>query len=309
MPSSLTENRYGSSGDRRKPATNLSIAVVAGATGFIGGEFLDLIICERHFDEVILVGKPRHLERLRALADKHQDSEAKVSVTEVGGLVEFFRKKPDSSEVVLADLTNRFLRDIPNEQFGDYLLERLKSTESLIAPLIRFKPYVLFPLSWHSLRPSQTYYSATKNAIEQMLIGYADQGAISLGRVLFFDTYGPEDPRDKLIPKLLRLRAEEVRQFISEPFSAVNLTDVQDAARGLQILCCNRAEGRHQIRFPEDTRVWEVAKLLGKWRGPGPSYYRANTSLTLPTSDAPAPPGWRPTVSPATGLSRLKRDY
>lgn len=308
MPKRSAENRDDLGGNLRRPGTNFRIAVVAGATGFIGREFLELIICEHDFDEVVLVGKPRHLERLRALADKHQYSEAKVNVTEVGSLVEFFRKKPDSSEVVLADLTNRFLRAIPDEYFGDYLLERLKSTEDLIAPLIRFKPYVLFPLSWHSLRPFQTYYSATKNAIEQMLIGYADQGAISLGRVVFFDTYGPEDSRDKLIPKLMRLSAEECVEFISEPFSAINLTDVQDAARGLHILCRNRAEGLYQIRFPEDTHVWEVAELLGKWKESAPNYYRASSSQALPTSDAPPPPGWRPTVSPATGLSRLRRN-
>lgn len=278
------------------------IALISGATGFLGGELFTDLQRDRLFDEIVLVGKTRHMDSLQQLVRLHPAQ--RVSVVELSGLEKHLEEKDHTSEVFALILSNSFIRSTDSLDYGQYFLDILLDTKALIAALTPYKPYVLYPLSWHSWRAFQTPYSTAKNAVEQMLLGYEALGMISLGRVALFDTYGPNDKRDKLIPSLLKAQVPDASMAVSNPHARINVTHSDDVVRGIRIMLEARLRGLYQIRYPSDVRIWEVAKFLGRWPGPVPDFLESADD-ELPSIPAKFPPGWSATISPEAGLRNL----
>lgn len=276
------------------------VALISGATGFIGTKVFENLRRDCFFDETVLIGKARHMDALRRLADSVRRQ--RVSVINLSDLENEVGKQIGRVQFYVLILANSFIRDSKSINFADYLIERVLDTKCLIEPLLGFQPYVLYPLSWHSWRTWQTPYSASKNAVEQLLLGYEAQGEIVLGRVALFDTYGPDDKRDKLVPSLLRDENVDASKVLSDPGSTINLTHSDDIVRGLRIMVTSRTSGLYQLRHPSDIRVWEVAKYLGRWSSDPPEEPKGTG---LPQIPAQFPPGWRAKVDLESGLSQL----
>lgn len=281
------------------------VAIISGATGFLGQKVFLGLRSLNLFDEFVLVGQLRHLDALHQLVAGQKGPG--VSVIELSRLSGEIEKSFSNAKFSVLMFANSFIRDTTFISFGDYFTKRMLETQSLIEPLIPYKPYVLYPLSWHSWRAIQTPYSATKNGIEQLLLGYEALGKISLGRVALFDTYGPGDSRDKLVPKLLRLDNAEVSGFLSEPCAMINLTHTDDIVKGVRVMAELKVQGLHQLRYPIDIHVWEVAKYLGKWTGATPAELECKAEY-LPEIQAEFPPGWKTSIKLEDGLSRLALD-
>lgn len=86
------------------------------------------------------------------------------------------------------------------------------------------------PMAWTGAR-APNLYGATRRALAALADVYVSAG-LPVVRLLVHDTYGPDDPRPKLVPALLRARAT------GEPIpvgraGAVDLIHVEDAARGV----------------------------------------------------------------------------
>ena len=278
------------------------VAVLSGATGFLGGEVFRNIQSWGLFDEVVLVGMPRHLDALRRF--RSSPNGLVVSVVELSRLKSELEIKSRNSSFTLLMFANSFVRGLSFAGFGDYFRDRIFETQALVEPLARYRPFVLYPLSWHSWRQIQTPYSISKNAIEQLLLGFEALGAISLARVVLFDTYGPGDSRDKLVPKLLKIDNTDVKEFLSDPLAMINLTHSDDIVRGVRRVIESGESGLYQLRNCTDSYVWEVAKHLGKWTGPSPVEMDFLPDR-LPAIPARAPDGWEATTSLEEGLSRL----
>lgn len=278
-------------------------AVIAGATGFIGNNLLRTASQTKHFDRYLLVGHSRHIDRLIEIQKLYGSD--RVRVSSYSELPELLDSTFPSSDFYVFDLSNSFIRGLEVGEFGGYLNNRLKDAQELIEPFLTRDPHMLLPLSWHSFRAKQSYYSATKRAVEEYFCALEHSGHISLCRVVLFDTYGRGDSRDKLVPRLLAMTPEERNNFVDNPTDVINLTHVDDLSNGLLLLAKKRSTGLFQIKNETDLTVGQIVEFLSQ-NGAAPDLSASHGYESgLPTITAPPPDGWVPQISVEAGLADL----
>ena len=72
-------------------------------------------------------------------------------------------------------------------------------------------------------------YAATKQAFTDLLVFYAEVEGLAVHTLELMDTYGPGDPRAKLIPFLLRAGAEGTTVEMTDGTQLIDLVHVDDA--------------------------------------------------------------------------------
>jgi nucleoside-diphosphate-sugar epimerase len=168
-------------------------------------------------------------------------------------------------------------------------------------------------------RRAVSLYAATKQAFEDVLDFYADARGITAVTLKLFDTYGPADPRPKLIP-VLRTAAASGQSLAMSPgeqlLDLVHVDDVVDAflLAGLRLLR-GHVHGHESYAVssgrPLSLRdlVATVEHVIGRplpiqW---GAREYR-DREVMVPWKDGRAVPGWRPSVSLEVGLEEVLAD-
>jgi nucleoside-diphosphate-sugar epimerase len=77
-------------------------------------------------------------------------------------------------------------------------------------------------------------YGATKQAMEDVLRYYADSGAFAVADVKLFDTYGPQDPRGKIVSQLQRAAENREPLQMSPGEQLIDLLHVDDVVEALR---------------------------------------------------------------------------
>jgi nucleoside-diphosphate-sugar epimerase len=158
-------------------------------------------------------------------------------------------------------------------------------------------------------------YAATKQAFEDIISFYVDAYAMRAITLRIFDTYGPKDPRPKLVPKLFEAARLKTKLEMSPGEQLIDLLYVDDlnAAFVAAIEQTKDASPGHQhFGLPSGSRVSlkELVALIGKTSGSevnvtwGARPYRAR-EVMKPTTDYPTLKGWKPKVSLEAGLRKL----
>jgi nucleoside-diphosphate-sugar epimerase len=198
-----------------------------------------------------------------------------------------------------------------NVTFGTRLAEAL--TEANRCPLVNAGT------AWQHFEGRDygptSLYAATKQALEDILRFYAEVAGLPVATLKFFDTYGPGDPRPKLVPLLVGAlhRGEAVE--LSSGEQVVDLLHVDDAVEGLLAVASFLAGGdgspaQFSAHSDSPVTVRRLVDLLGhvtgrtlqvRWNARAD---RPREMLT-PWRFAPRPPGWTPSVALADGLRSL----
>jgi nucleoside-diphosphate-sugar epimerase len=153
-------------------------------------------------------------------------------------------------------------------------------------------------------------YAATKQAFADLLVFYAEVEALPVVTLELTDTYGPNDPRAKLVPLLARAVHDGTTLEMTDGTQLIDLIYVDDAVEAIVATAeagsgstFGATSGAHV-----DLRglVAAVERAAGqtvdvRW-GVRPS--RPREMLTDWTVSSP-PPGWRPKVDLDEGLRRV----
>lgn len=164
-------------------------------------------------------------------------------------------------------------------------------------------------------RPANLY-AATKKAMDDLLVYYADAAQLKVGILQFADTYGPQDKRKKLIPALLRALRDRKALDLSPGGQQLDLLHVEDVVAGIVHAAalaqtwpagtvsrfCLSAGQMITVRqlVAELERVFEQP-LPVNW---GARPYR-DREVMHPRSAYPVLPGWGPKVELRDGLRSL----
>ena len=279
-------------------------AAVTGATGFLGGGLVRRLL-ELGWDVEMIVRDP--------------SSRAAVSLRDLGATVGTVTDPADAFEViersgadVVAHLATHFLKahrpgDIgalvrSNVELGTGILE---AASILSAPVVMASSF--FQFSHGTVRP-RTLYAATKQALSSIAAYYRSERELDVREVIFYDTYGPGDTRDKLVPLLTRAALTGEHVSLGAADQPINLTYLDDAADGLTALLSTPSPELTTIRALEAVTVGDLVAAMGRTVGrplavqfaPGG---RVNDQ-PLTAGDWPTPPAWRPLVDLTEGLSR-----
>ncbi len=158
-------------------------------------------------------------------------------------------------------------------------------------------------------------YAATKQAIEDVIQYYVRAEKCKAITLQIFDTYGPDDPRNKILNKIKELEAgTEFRMSGGE--QKVYFCHIEDIVRGYEravhVLCGMESgkQARYALRGEEPVRLREVVELYLRiqkkqidiiWGGLA---YR-DREIMDPTGMGEVLPGWKPEISLTQGLQKL----
>lgn len=208
--------------------------LVTGAAGYLGGRVSRGLLDDGH-EVVAVLRESSNAGGLdpRIVQVRHQGSTAQLLalVTEA---------RPDAA----VHVASRFIAEHKPEDIESLITSNLlfgcQLLESLSAAGV--DRLVNFGTSWQhfdggeaeNYRPA-TLYAATKQAFEDLAAFYADAKGLRIVTLKLSDTYGPSDPRGKLV-SALRSAVEDGRALkLSAGAQRINLTHVSDVVEAARI--------------------------------------------------------------------------
>ena len=159
-------------------------------------------------------------------------------------------------------------------------------------------------------------YAATKQAYVDVLRFFEEAAGLSVITLEIFDSYGPSDPRPKLMGVLSQVAREGGLISLNEGGQQLELVHVRDIARAYERagerLLAGEVRGHecYAIRSAEPRTVREVVEIFGRVAGRpldadwGAREYRVREMLK-PWAGGHHLPGWRPDISLEEGIREL----
>jgi nucleoside-diphosphate-sugar epimerase len=297
--------------------TTSRVALLTGATGFVGSHLARRLV--RDGWSVCALTRPP-LDRLPS----------GVEPVEIPGSPDALIRSVDAvAPTVCFHLATRFQGhhepvDVPdlveaNVGFGAQLAEAVARTSRC--------PFVNVGSAWQRFEgrvgAPTTLYAATKQAFEDILTFYAQVEGLPVATLYFFDTYGPDDRRQKLVPLLFDAARRGRELEMSGGHQLIDLLHVDDAVSALlavaELLRSGEGTGEgggagFAARTGAPVTVRELVELVEqatarslrlRW---GARPYRPREMFT-PWLSPPPPPGWSPTIALADGLRALAEDH
>lgn len=179
--------------------------------------------------------------------------------------------------------------------------------------------------SWQTMdgggyRPANLY-AATKQAFGDILRYYEDAGLVRSITLHLFDTYGPGDPRGKLVSALCAAQRDGTPLTMSPGEQRLDLLHADDVADGL-LSAASLIESRRwqdggppldfALRSGRTVSLRELVALIETLGGKpvdvqwGARTYRPR-EIMIPGSPHPTLPGWQPKIPLEDGLRQLLR--
>lgn len=202
-------------------------ALVTGATGFVGGALIRRLACDgwsidalvRSDAAVLPPGVKAHV--IPADVDRLIELVGDLAPSHCFHLATAFRGVHTP-----ADLAPMFAANLG---FGTALAEA-----AVRVPGIRFVNTGTVWQHYDAQRYSPvSLYAATKQAFADILVFYAEVEGLSVHTLELMDTYGPGDPRAKLIPFLVRAGTEGTTVEMTDGSQLIDLIHVDDAVGAL----------------------------------------------------------------------------
>ncbi len=279
-------------------------ALVTGATGFLG-----------HHVATRLVADGWHVTALqRATASS---SAALADLTLLGVEVVMFDSGAEVQQIAresapeaVFHLATHYLKDhapqdVPalvdaNISFGTHVLEGLRGSGAAVVSAMSYFQFT------EGLPTPTSLYSATKQAFLDICEYYRVIDGADIRQVVLFDTFGPGDTRNKLMPHLLTSLRERRHVKLGPSRQPINLLYVDDVVEGLLAAAGPDSAPMVALKAPEHSTVGEVVTTLREVSGIEVDCVFnedgvVNESL-LTAGDWPVPQGWAQPMSLAQGL-------
>lgn len=201
-----------------------------------------------------------------------------------------------------------------NVEFGTHLLDAMGQAGC--------NALVYAGTAWQHYRDEDycpvNLYAATKQAFSTIAEYYRDAEGLRLLELHLYDSYGPDDPRPKLLNRLLAAAETGEELPMSQGTQRLHLVYVDDVSRGVAMACeqvVSFEPGERRIyRLPAERAVTvrELVNMLDvagasrpvnvRW-GERPFYRR---EVFQPWEGAPVLPFWKAEVSLERGLEAVR---
>lgn len=237
-------------------------ALVTGATGFLGHHLALKLIQDGWRVSALLRTGSEASPRMELLHSLGVESLAFLTGSEAEGLVKDAR--PDAVfHLATHYLKDHVAADVPilidsNVTFGTHVLEGLRGSGTAIVSAMsyfQFRGGIPAPAS---------LYSATKQAFLDISDYYRVVAGLDIKQVILYDTFGPRDTRDKLVPNVLAALAAGRAIELGPSAQQINLLYVDDVISGLIAAVEPQEAPLLSLRSPINVTVGEFVRILGE---------------------------------------------
>jgi len=294
-------------------------ALITGATGFVGSHLARRLVTDG-WEAHILVRKTSTLDQIidfsgKAAIHKHDGS--------MDNMMTIIKKaRPD----IVFHLASLFLAEHQPDDIDALIKSNILFGTQLVEAMVKNNAYHLINTgtSWQHYH-NEAYnpvclYAATKEAFETLLKFYTETTALKVINLKLYDTYGPNDRREKLLSLLQKISKNQEPLNMSPGEQFLDLVYIDDVVSAF-ILASERIKEGMSVNM-EDFAVSsgkpiKLKKLVNiyqnitgktlpiRWGG---RLYRSREVMT-PWSSGAALPGWQPLVNIETGIRRVTSDH
>lgn len=289
--------------------------LISGGTGFIGSHLAGRLLdngCEVH----VIVRKASILSHLNTSGDAVAD----LHVYD-GTMERMLEIVSDARPDVVFHLGSYFVAEHRTQDVSTLVESNIGFGCQVLEAMLQngARCLVNSSTSWQHLSSTDSdpvnLYAATKQAFENILDFYAAAHRFQVISLVLFDSYGPRDPRPKLINALIASARDGSTLELSEGEQLIDLVYVEDAVRAYlraaAMLSGNKVDGheRYAVSSGEPISIRALVdafeNILGRnlpleW---GARPYRSREAM-VPNYWAPVLPGWLPLVDLREGLKR-----
>lgn len=290
-------------------------ALITGATGYIGAKLCERLLADGWQVYVLVRETGRPLAQTLAGNVTHHYYEGSTqSVLDAVAAV-----KPN----VVFHLASLFTAEHSSDQVTDLINSNLLFGTQLVEACARagVKRFINTGTSWQHYR-SNTYdpvclYAATKQAFEDILDFYADACSMRVITLKLFDTYGPDDPRPKLVNLLVKALESGEALGMSPGEQMLDLVHIDDVTRAFAVAAQQLLDGvtcvshaRYAVSSGAPVSVRQLVALLGQISGKsinvsfGARAYRKR-EVMLPWKGGQTPLGWHVQIDTRAGLTAM----
>jgi nucleoside-diphosphate-sugar epimerase len=202
-------------------------ALVTGATGYIGSNLAKRLVAEGWDVHVIV----RPNSKVSALLEIRSSITVHEHDGSTRGMIDLIGK---AKPFMVFHLASLFLAHHRPEDIDTLLSSNLLfSTQLAEAMATNQVKYVINTgTSWQHYKDAKynpvNLYAATKQAFEDILAYYIDAHKLKVITLALFDTYGPQDPRPKLIPLLWQMVKTQEPLAMSPGDQLIDLVYISD---------------------------------------------------------------------------------
>jgi nucleoside-diphosphate-sugar epimerase len=150
-------------------------------------------------------------------------------------------------------------------------------------------------------------YAATKQAFSEIASYYRDRKELDVREVILFDTFGPRDTREKLIPRIVASIDRGEPMSMGNSSQPIDLLFVDDVVEGLIAASRGHAFERTALR---SRRTLTVAEIVAAFEQVSGRELTKAYDDSVPPNDLvdrvgrwPAPPGWVPATELEEGAA------
>ena len=291
-------------------------ALITGATGYIGSNLVHYLL-RLGWDVHVISRSNSNLSILKLDLDSitvHQHDGTS------GGMIDALS---NANPHIVFHLASLFLaQHNTNEIEGLISSNLLFSTQLLEAMAATGVKYLVNTgTSWQHYHRDEyspvNLYAATKQAFECILMFYTEARDINATTLLLFDTYGPNDPRGKLIPLLWKVAVSRQPLEMSPGEQLIELVYIDDVVRAFVLaaesLMSNQvvAHTRYGVPSNECLTLIDLVKEFELVIGEplpiafGKRPYRPR-EVMRPWPSHQKVPGWKPEVSLKEGIIKSR---
>lgn len=291
------------------------VALVTGATGFVGGHLARRLLADGWETHAIV----RPSSNATILCEVLGSGNVHVHDGRTMGLIDILRSvRPDIvfhlASLVVAEHSTDDVDPLvqSNILFGVQLLEAM--TVAGVSDIVNTGT------TWQHYEGREyspvSLYAATKQAFQDILLFYCEVRGLRAVTLELPDTYGPGDKRPKLLSVLNRAARSGETLQMSPGEQLLDLVHVDDVVRGYGVAADGLLSGhlpspsRYRLSSESLVRLKDVVELYRQATGHSVSVawggrpYRVREVIE-PVSPVPVLPEWQPCISLRDGLAAL----